>query len=137
MNTKTILVADDSPVVLKTLEIRLKSAGYRVVTAVDPGEALEKVRTEKPDVIIMDINFPPDVGFGGGGTWDGYRILEWMKLNKSLGEAIQIIITGENIEQHQAKAKAAGVKGLFQKPIDAKLLLNRIKECLEPPAPST
>jgi CheY-like chemotaxis protein len=136
MNTKTILVADDNLVVLKTLEIRLKSGGYRVVTAADPSEALEKVRTEKPDVVIMDINFPPDVGFGGGGTWDGYRILEWMKLNKSLGQAVQIIITGEDVEKHREKAKAAGVKGLFQKPIDAKLLLEKIKECLETPEPS-
>lgn len=134
--TKTILIADDSLLVLKTLEMRIKSAGYRVVTATDPSDALTKVRTEKPDVIIMDINFPPDVGFGGGGTWDGFRILEWMKLNNSLGEAVQIIITGDDIQRHQGKADTAGVKGLFQKPVDAKALLNRISECLQEPTPA-
>jgi CheY-like chemotaxis protein len=134
---KTVLIADDSPLILKTLEFRIKSAGYRVVTALDPSEALEKVRAETPDVIIMDINFPPDVGFGGGGTWDGYRVLEWMKMNKSLGDAIQIIITGDDIAQHQEKAAASGVKGLFQKPIDIKALLGRIAECLPQPAVST
>ena len=131
MSTKTILVADDSQFVLKTLEFRIKSAGYNVVTALDPGEAMQKVRTEKPDVIIMDINFPPDVGFGGGGAWDGFRVLEWMKLNHTLGNAVQILITADDLEAHRGHAQAAGVAGLFGKPIDAKALLSRIKECLQ------
>lgn len=131
MNTKTILIADDSPLVLRTLEFRIKSAGYRVVTAQDPSEAFEKVRAEKPDVIIMDINFPPDVGFGGGGTWDGFRALEWMKVNQTAGDAVEIIITGDDLEKHREKANAAGISGLFQKPIDAKALLATIGSCLK------
>jgi len=134
-NPKTILIADDSLLVLRTLELRTKAAGYRVLTASDPNEALAKVRTEKPDVIVMDINFPPDVGFGGGGTWDGFRLLAWMKQSGSFEQAIPIIITGDDIRRHQDKADAAGVKGLFQKPIDAKKLLDRISECLQERTP--
>jgi len=136
MSEKTILIADDSALVLKAMEFRIKSAGYRVVTAIDPSEAMAKVRTEKPDAIIMDINFPPDVGFGGGGAWDGFRILEWMKLNDSMGDAIPFIITGEDLEKYKAKAEAAGVKGIFHKPVDTKALLAKIEECLEEPTPA-
>ena len=136
MSTKTVLVADDSPLILKILEVRIKSAGYKVITAEDPSEAFEKVRTERPDVVIMDINFPPDVGFGGGGAWDGFRILEWMKATQSLGKAVPFIITSDNIEKHRTKAAAAGVAALFQKPIDARALLNKLRECLEEPAPT-
>lgn len=131
MSAKTILIADDSEFILKTLRIRLESAGYNVETAVDPSDAMAKVRLNKPDVIIMDVNFPPDVGFGGGGTWDGYRVLEWMKLNHTLNTAIQIIITSEDVEKHEAHAQAAGVDGLFHKPVDARALLDRIKQCLQ------
>jgi len=137
MNTKTILVADDSPLILKILEARIKSLGCNVLTALDPGEAFEKVRNHHPDLIIMDINFPPDVGFGGGGAWDGFRILEWMKATQSLGKAVQFIITSEDIEKHREKAESAGVAALFQKPIDARALLNKIRECLQEPAAAT
>jgi len=130
MSEKTILIADDSEFILKTLQLRVQSAGYRAITALDPGEALAKMRTEDPDVIIMDINFPPDVGFGGGGTWDGFRILEWMKHTGECKNAVLIIITSEDIERHQERAAEAGVAAVFQKPIDAKALLSKIKECL-------
>jgi CheY-like chemotaxis protein len=137
MSERTILIADDSPIVLKAMEFRIKSAGYQVITAIDPSDAMAKVRTHQPDVIIMDINFPPDVGFGGGGAWDGFRILEWMKLNHSMGDAIQFIITGEDLEKHREKANAAGVKGLFHKPVDTKALLAKVEECLGEPTPAS
>lgn len=137
MHTRTILIADDSALILKVLEARVKSLGCKVVTALDPGEAFEKVRTQQPDLIIMDINFPPDTGFGGGGAWDGFRMLEWMKATQSLGKAIQFIITSDDIEKHRGKAMQAGVAAIFQKPIDARALLNKIRECLPEPTPAT
>ena len=137
MSSSTILIADDSELILKTLQLRVQSAGYRAITALDPSEALEKMRRENPDVIIMDINFPPDVGFGGGGTWDGFRILEWMKHTKVCENSVLIIITSEDVERHLEKAAEAGVAAVFQKPIDARALLSKIKECLgEVPAHS-
>ena len=137
MSSKTVLIVDDSSLITESLGMRLRSEGYKVATALDPGEAFALVRTEAPDAIIMDINFPPDVGFGGGGAWDGYRILEWMKLNKSLGNAVQFLITADDVEKHREKAMAAGVTEIFQKPIDAKALLFKLRECLQNPAPAT
>lgn len=127
MNAKTILVADDSPLILRILRIKLEAAGYEVLTAAEPSDAFEIVREKHPDVIIMDINFPPDVGFGGGGAWDGFRMLQWMKLNHSAGTAVEIIITNDNLDKHRAEADKAGVSGLFRKPIDMDALLKTIE----------
>ena len=58
--TQKILVVDDNPIALKVLSSALESKGYDVFTAVDGPEAFTIVRQEKPDLILLDIFFPPD-----------------------------------------------------------------------------
>ena len=70
-----ILVVDDNEVIVKTICLKLKGAGYQVATAQDGAEAMSIVRMEKPDLILLDITFPPDVA---GVPWDGFRIMEWL-----------------------------------------------------------
>jgi len=60
-----ILIADDNIVILKALSIKLKSKGYEVRTAMDGSTAVSCVRREHPDLVVLDINFPPDVAHGG------------------------------------------------------------------------
>src|SRR5689334_12871467 len=76
---KKILIVDDSLIILKTLSIKLKAAGYQVFTAVDGSEAVSTVRRERPHLILLDIGFPPDVGHGGGVAWDGFLIMTWLR----------------------------------------------------------
>ncbi|MEI9865127.1 MAG: response regulator [Limisphaerales bacterium] len=66
---KRILIVDDNEVILKTVSLKLQGAGYKVVTALDGAEAVAAVRREAPDLILLDISFPPDVG---GVEWDGF-----------------------------------------------------------------
>ncbi|HXE72696.1 MAG TPA: response regulator, partial [Candidatus Nitrosotenuis sp.] len=56
--SKTILVADDEPYVLRSIEYILKKEGFRVLTAVDGEEALAKIRSENPDLVFLDIQMP-------------------------------------------------------------------------------
>jgi len=90
VNTKNkrILIADDSLTRLKAFEIKLQAAGYEVITAVDGSEAIKKAAHSRPDVVIMDVNVPPDISQGGV-VWDGFRIIEWMKCTGSIGSAPQ------------------------------------------------
>src|SRR4051812_35220736 len=74
-----ILIADDSVVVLKALSIKLKSAGYEVRTAMDGTTAISCVRRDRPDLIILDIHFPPGISQVGGISWDGFLILDWLR----------------------------------------------------------
>ena len=65
---KKILLVDDDAVVLKALSIKLKGAGYEVIAAADGTKAVTAARSDKPDAIVLDLNFPDDFGTV---AWDG------------------------------------------------------------------
>jgi len=55
---KIVLIADDEPYVIRVVKLKLSNAGYEVITASNGLEALEKIKTLKPDVVISDVNMP-------------------------------------------------------------------------------
>jgi len=63
MASKKILIVDDVPVIIEVLGARLVTAGYEVCSARDGVEAIEKVESDKPDLIIMDVLMPKMTGF--------------------------------------------------------------------------
>src|SRR2546430_950096 len=117
MNRKKILIVDDSAIIAKTLSITLNASGYDVLTAQDGSEAVGIVRREKPDLILLDLSFPPDVEHGGGIAWDGFLIVDWLKRIDEAKQVPFIIITGEDPEKFKDRALAAGAAGFFTKPI--------------------
>jgi DNA-binding response OmpR family regulator len=131
MSAEKILVVDDSQVILTTLKMKLQSQGYRVITAEDGGEASLAVRKERPDLILLDINFPPDVAHGGGVPWDGFLILDWVQRMDEGRNVPVIIISGENKEAFSAKLKNRVIEAIFTKPIDNSELMNFIKMLFE------
>jgi CheY-like chemotaxis protein len=132
-----ILVADDNVVVLKALSIKLKSVGYEVRTAMDGSTAVSCVRRDRPDLIILDINFPPDVSHGGGISWDGFLILDWLRRIDEVRETPIIFITSGEPAKFRQKAMAAGAVAFFQKPVDSEELLSVIRHTVgDPPEPS-
>jgi len=126
MNRKKILVVDDSLVITRTLSIKLTKAGYEVVTAEDGAGAVKAVRVHKPDLIVMDISFPPDVAHGGGVPWDGFLIMNWIRrLEEARGIPV-LLITGSKPEQFKDRAVASGATHFFQKPVNNEEMLNVI-----------
>jgi len=125
----TILVVDDNPVVLKAFDLKLKSIGFKVITATDGSSAVSTARQEKPNVIVLDINFPPDVG-STGLQWDGFSIMEWMRRFKEVADIPVIIITSSDPEKFKERALAAGAVGFFQKPIDHEEFLATVQKVL-------
>jgi len=130
VSRKRVLIVDDSVIILKTLSMKLKSSGYDVLTAADGGTAVSMVRREKPDLILLDINFPPDVAHGGGVAWDGFLIMTWLQRLDEAKDIPVIIITGGEPEKLKARAIAAGAIGFFQKPINNDELLASIREAI-------
>ena len=126
---KRILIADDSVVVLRALEVQLQAAGYDTRTATDGSEAVEKAGQWNPDLLIVDVNFPPDISQGGI-DWDGFRVIEWMQHTGVSGLAPALIITSDEVEQHHARAIEVGAAAIFQKPVDIPELLATIGELL-------
>ena len=94
MNRKKILIVDDSAVILRTLSMKLTAAGYEVVTAEDGAGAVKAIRVQKPDAIVMDISFPPDVAHGGGVPWDGFLVLKWVRRLEEVRDIPVLIISG-------------------------------------------
>ena len=131
MNTKaapkTILVVDDNEIVIKTISLKLQGAGYRVVTAMDGSEAVAAARRERPDLILLDISFPPDIG---SIEWDGFRIMEWFHRLDTVRKIPIIIITGSEDPQTKEKATHAGAVAFFQKPLEHDYLLKVIRATL-------
>jgi CheY-like chemotaxis protein len=124
---KTILVVDDNEIILKTISLKLQGAGYKVVTALDGSEAVASARKENPDLILLDITFPPDVG---GVEWDGFRIMEWFRRMEAVKKVPVIIITGAEDSKNKQRAISGGAVAYFNKPIDHDDLLKVIRATL-------
>jgi len=131
MSPKKILIVDDSPVVLKALSMKLKSNGYAAITAEDGASAVSLARREKPDLILLDVSFPPDVGHGGGVPWEGVLIMAWMRRMDEVKDIPVVIITGGDPVKTKERAIAAGAANFFHKPIENDELLTVIRQTLE------
>lgn len=126
---KKILVVDDDRVIIKTLSMMLTGSGYSVLSASAPSEAVESVRKEKPDLILLDITFSPDADVDGE-SWDGFRLAEWIRRMDELSNIPVIIISGADPEKYRERTAAIGAIAFFQKPIDDDELLETIAKTL-------
>jgi DNA-binding response OmpR family regulator len=127
---KKILVVDDDPIVLRTLELKLKSKGYDVITASEGSQAINVTRKEKPDLMLLDVNFPPDVSHGGGVPWNGFVITQWLRRLKETNTLPIIVISGVDQAEYAQKASAVGANAFLKKPINNDELLASIDTAL-------
>ena len=131
---KKILVVDDNEIILKVLSLKLQGAGYQVITALDGAQAVAAARKEKPDLVLLDIGFPPDVD---GVPWDGFRVMEWLQRLDTARKIPIIIITGSEDPKYKERAASSGAVAFFHKPIDHDDLLKVIRATLgEPTSPA-
>jgi DNA-binding response OmpR family regulator len=116
-----ILVCDDEPDIVRALEIRLKDAGYEVVTASDGDEFLERARSSRPDLAILDILMPKRDGF------EACR-----RLKEEVGSDIPVIVLTVKSESGDiSKGLEVGADAYITKPFDQKELLQRVRMLLE------
>ena len=121
MNAPKILIVDDDVMFLKVVSTKLKASGFLVLTAEDGSSALGLMREFQPDLILLDISFPPDVAHGGGVAWDGIQLMNWIRQTLNAKVPIVIITAIENIEV-RTKAMAAGAAAFLQKPVGGELI---------------
>jgi CheY-like chemotaxis protein len=124
---RKILVVDDNEVVIKAISLKLQGAGYVVVTAMDGSSAVAAARKETPDLILLDITFPPDVG---SVQWDGFRIMEWFHRLDTARKIPIIVITGSEDPKARERATSNGAVAFFNKPIEHDSLLKVIRATL-------
>src|SRR5215471_7576827 len=127
---KKILVIDDNKIVLKSTSFLLAAKGYQVVTAETGADALSILRTDKPDLILLDLDFPPDIGNIGGTLRDGFLILDWARRMYNAEKIPVIIVSALDPETYKEKAQAHGIPTYFRKPVDKEKLLAAIHATL-------
>ncbi|MFN3408414.1 MAG: response regulator [Limisphaerales bacterium] len=134
MSARKILVVDDNPVVVKALQIKLAEAGYVAFAALDASEAIAVVRQEQPDLIVLDLSFPPDIG---GVDWDGFRLMQWLQRLEHSRRIPIIIITGHDSQQNRQRAIELGATAFFTKPVNHVALVQIVRETLAETVPAS
>lgn len=135
MSSKRILVVDDDAITLRYFSHSLSSRGYEVLTAVDGAGAVSTARLERPDLIILDISFPPDVAHGGGVSWDGFLVIDWVRRMVEARDIPVIVMTGSPAPEFEERAMAKGAFAFFRKPMVEEELLAAVQKALGEDAP--
>lgn len=118
---KKILVVDDEPDILKVVIFRLKKIGYEVITATTGKEALEAIKTKKPDLALIDYRL---------GDMDGIEVSRRVRKDEELKDTPIILISASSGENISAALKSAAVNEYVKKPFDPEELLAKIKKYL-------
>lgn len=123
MNAANILVIDDEPQIRRVLRSTLSTQGYVITEAKTGEEALESLRKERPDLVLLDMNMP---GMGG---------VETCREIRRASEAPIIMLTVRNAERDKVAALDAGADDYVVKPFGIEELLARIRAALRRYAP--
>ncbi len=122
MSTPKILIVDDEPFNVEYLEQELEELNYNTITAFNGQEALDKVGSEKPDLILLDIMMP---------VMDGFGVLSHLKADPALRDVPVIVISADNNLSNVVKGIKMGAEDYLPKPFEPTLLYARISSCLE------
>lgn len=114
-----VLLIEDDPDMIEAMRIRLEANNYAVVVARDGLEGLDKARTEKPDLIILDIMLP---------KMDGFKVCRMLKFDEKFKNIIIIILSAKVQKSDIERGKEVGADAYITKPFKAEELLAKIKE---------
>ena len=119
--TKRILVVEDQEDNRRIIRDLLTSAGYELIEALDGAEGVRLAGTERPDLILMDIQLP---------VLDGHEATQRIKQNPELRHIPIIVVTSYALSGDDQKAMAAGSDGYVAKPFSPRQLLATIRKFL-------
>lgn len=117
--SRTILVVDDSPTVVKFVSFSLRNSGFNVVTACDGMDAIEKMSHLPEDVslVITDLNMP---------NLDGYSLIGTLRQNERYKATPIIILSSEDGADDRERGLAVGASSYLVKPFKSSLLLSEV-----------
>jgi DNA-binding response OmpR family regulator len=114
-----ILVVDDDANIRSALKHRLGREGYRVLLSATGEDALEKTRTEQPDLIVLDLVLP---------GLDGFRFLEQLKSEAAISSVPVLVLTAYGLEENRRRSLDLGASGFLTKPFSARQLVAHVTE---------
>jgi two-component system alkaline phosphatase synthesis response regulator PhoP/two-component system response regulator VicR len=115
---KRILAVDDERHIVRLVQVNLEKAGYEVVTAFDGKEALEKVASENPDLVVLDVMMP---------YMDGFEVLQTLRKNPSTRDLPVIMLTAKAQDADVFRGWQSGVDCYLTKPFNPMELISFVK----------
>ncbi len=122
MSDKRVLVVDDEPFILRSLSFVLQKEGFPVSEATNGEEALDKIRSEHPAVILLDVMMPKK---------NGFEVLEEVKNDPALKSSYVIMLTAKGQESDRVKGLNLGVDEYMTKPFSPMKIVERVRAIFE------
>lgn len=119
---KKILIVDDEPNIVLSLEFLMQQGGYEIEVARDGKEALAKLNSFQPDLVLLDVMLP---------YLDGFEICQEIREKKSLVHIKIIMLTAKGREVDITKGIALGADAYITKPFATRELVEKVHEMLE------
>jgi DNA-binding response OmpR family regulator len=117
-----ILIADDEPNILLSLEFLMKREGYDVHVARDGEEALDALRRERPKLVLLDVMMPKKSGF---------EVCQELRADDGLRGTLVLMLTAKGRDTDVAKGLGVGADAYMTKPFSTKELVQKVRELLE------
>ena len=122
MTPKKLLVADDEPNIVISLEYLMKREGYDVLVATDGNQALEAIQREQPALVLLDVMMPGKTGF---------EVCQAVRADPALDGVRILMLTAKGRETDVSKGLALGANAYMTKPFSTRALVQKVAELLE------
>jgi len=116
-----ILVVDDEPMIVETLEMKFKEKGYTVYTATDGKAAIKEAKDKLPDLILLDVMMP---------KMNGFEVLKKLKADRKTVNIPIVMLTGEKEQKDIAEGIRNQAEKYLVKPLDSDQVLIEIEKTL-------
>ena len=122
MTPKKLLVADDEPNIVISLEYLMKREGYDVLVATDGNQALEAIQREQPALVLLDVMMPGKTGF---------EVCQAVRADPALEGVRILMLTAKGRDTDISKGLALGANAYMTKPFSTRELVQKVAELLE------
>ena len=117
-----ILVVDDEPHIVRIIKLSLEKAGYQVISANSGEEGIEKVKNERPELIILDVMMP---------SMDGFAVCQHIRKLDSFGKVPILFLTARGQSDDLEYARSIGANDLMTKPFGPRQLIDLVAHHLQ------
>lgn len=118
----TVLVVDDESLTRDLLRMMLERADFRVMEAEDGVDALEKIREQRPDAVILDVMMP---------NMDGFAVCQTLRQEAATADLPVLMLSAKTQPEAVEEGMRAGATRYLPKPISYKDLIRHVKEVLD------
>jgi DNA-binding response OmpR family regulator len=118
---KKVLIADDEQNIVISIEFLMKREGFQVLIANDGEDALAKVQSERPDLVLLDVMMPKK---------NGYEVCQSIKSDPTLASTKVLMLTAKGRDTEVAKGLAIGADAYMTKPFSTRDLVAKARALL-------